>query len=204
MNTRRSVVFVLCAVVILIAVRAGFARPTPPPDNAYPYAADDARILAEIHDHSEAMANLEYLSDSIGARMSGTPGLKRANEWTKQKFTEYGLTNVHLEPWTVARPWTRGTARARIVAPAEHPLVIASAAWSPGTPGAISGPVVYFDAKEKKDFEKFRGKLKGAILIYSEPMSLSPPPPADNFRAFTRPMQKPPARIGELPEGDPY
>jgi carboxypeptidase Q len=204
MNTRRSVALVLCAVLILIAVRAGFARPAPAPDNAYPYAADDARILAEIQNNSEAMANLEYLSDSIGARMSGSPGLKRANEWTKQRFSEYGLSNAHLEPWTVARPWTRGTARARITAPAEHPLTIASAAWSPGTPGTVSGQVVYFDAKEKKDFEKFRGKLKGAIVISQEPMSLSPPPPVDNFRAFTRPMQKPPARIGELPEGDPY
>ena len=204
MNTRRRVAFVLSAVLILIAGRAGFASPSPGPDNSYPYAADDARILAEIQNNSEAMANLEYLSDSIGARLSGAPGLKRANEWTKQKFTEYGLTNVHLEPWTVQRTWTRGTANARIIAPAEHPLVIAAAAWSPSTPGAVHGPVVYFDAKEKKDYEKFRGKLKGAIVIYQEPAVLSPPMPVDNTRAFTRPMQKPPARIGELPEGDPY
>jgi Zn-dependent M28 family amino/carboxypeptidase len=204
MSTRRSVTFVLCAALILVAVCAGFAGPSPAPDNPYTYASDDARILAEIQNNSEAMANLEYLSDSIGARLSGTAGLKRANDWTKQKFTEYGLTNVHLEPWTVARPWTRGTARARITAPAEHSLTIASAAWSPGTPGTVHGAVVYFDAKEKKDFAKFHGKLKGAIVIYQEPASLSPPQPVDPYRAFTRPMQKPPARIGELPEGDPY
>jgi carboxypeptidase Q len=204
MSTRRSVTFVLCAALILVAVCAGFARPSPAPDNPYTYASDDARILAEIQNNSEAMANLEYLSDSIGARLSGTAGLKRANDWTKQKFTEYGLTNVHLEPWTVARPWTRGTARARITAPAEHSLTIASAAWSPGTPGTVHGAVVYFDAKGKKDFAKFHGKLKGAIVIYQEPASLSPPQPVDPYRAFTRPMQKPPARIGELPEGDPY
>src|ERR1700733_12749885 len=206
MNTRRSVAFLLSAALILIGVRVGLASPlpVPAPDTAYPYASDDARILAEIQNNSEAMANLEYLSDSIGARLSGTAGLKRANEWTKQKFTEYGRTNVHLEPWTVARPWTRGTARARITAPAEHPLVIASAAWAPGTPGVVHGQVVYFDAKEKKDFEKFRGKLKGAIVIYQEPTSLSPPQPVDPYRSFTRPMQRPPARIGELPVGDPY
>lgn len=204
MSTRRGFAFVLSAVLTLIAVRAGFARPSPAPDGTYAYASDDARILAEIQNNSEAMANLEYLSDSIGARLSGTAGLKRANDWTKQKFTEYGLTNVHLEPWTVARPWTRGTAHARITAPAEHSLTIASAAWSPGTPGAVHGTVVYFDAKDKKDFAKFHGKLKGAIVIYQEPASLSPPQPVDPYRAFTRPMQKPPARIGELPEGDPY
>src|SRR5882757_1024748 len=136
MNSRRGVAFVLTVVFILIAVRAGFARPAPAADETYTYASDDARILAEIQNNSEAMANLEYLSDSIGPRMSGTSGLKRANEWTKQKFAEYGLPNAHLEPWIVARPWTRGTARARILAPTEHPLTIASAAWSPGTPGA--------------------------------------------------------------------
>src|ERR1700759_3933496 len=194
MNTRRGVAFVLIAVLILIAVGVGFARASgdPAADNPYPYAGDDARILAEIQNNSETMANLEYLSDSIGARLTGTDGLKRANDWTKQKFAEYGLTNVHLEPWKVERTWARGTARARITAPTEHPLTIASAAWSPGTPGAVHGPVVYFYAKEKKDFEKYRGKLKGAILIYQEPTSLSPQPPIDPYRAFTRPMQKPP------------
>ena len=206
MNTRRSVAFALSAVLILIAVRAGFAKASADPaaDNPYPYAGDDARILTEIQNNSEAMANLEYLSDSIGARLTGTDGLKRANDWTKQKFTEYGLTNVHLEPWKVERTWARGSAHARILAPAEHPLTIVSAAWSPGTPGAVRGPVVYFDAKEKKDFEKYRGKLKGAILIYTEPTSLSPQQPVDPYRAFTRPMQKPPARIGEATENDPY
>ena len=130
MNTRRSVAFVLSAVLILVAVRAGFARGSADPagDNPYPYASDDAKILAEIQNNSEAMANLEYLSDSIGARLTGADGLKRANDWTKQKFAEYGLTNAHLESWTVQRTWARGTARARITAPAEHPLTIASAA----------------------------------------------------------------------------
>jgi carboxypeptidase Q len=204
MNSRRAIIFVLCSALILIGVRAAFAHPSAEPDEKSAFAADDARILAEIQNNSEAMTNLEYLSDSIGARLTGTAGLKRANDWTRQKFAEYGLTNAHLEPWTVAKPWTRGTASARITAPSEHPLSIASAAWSPGTPGAVHGLVVYFDAKEKKDFEKFRGKLKGAILIYQEPANLSPQQPLDHYRAFTRPMQQPPARVGEPPLADPY
>jgi len=205
MNSRRAVIFVLCGTLIFIGVRAGFAHPsTEPSDEKSVFAADDARILSEIQNNSEAMANLEYLSDSIGARLTGTAGLKRANEWTRQKFAEYGLTNAHLEPWTVGKSWTRGTATARITAPAEHPLTIASAAWSPGTSGAVRGPVVYFDAKEKRDFEKFRGKLKGAVVIYQEPANLSPPILLDHYRAFTRPMQRPPARMGEPPVADPY
>src|SRR6202011_5983043 len=96
MNSRRVGVLVLGGVVALMSSRAGLARPSP--DEKSPFAAMDARILGEIRDNSEAMANLEYLSDSIGARLTGTPQLKQANDWTKKKFAEYGLTNVHLEP----------------------------------------------------------------------------------------------------------
>ena len=161
-------------------------------------------ILGEIREHSEVMANLEYLSDSIGQRLTGSPQLKQANEWTRDMFQKYGLTNAHLEPWTIARSWTRGAARARIVSPAEHPLTIAAAGWSPSTPGAVQGPVVYFDAKKKEEFAKFHGKLKGAIVIYQEPTSLSPPKPAVSNAEAVGPMQQPPARIGEPPIPDPY
>jgi carboxypeptidase Q len=119
-------------------------------------AAADAQILAQIREHSELMPNLEYLSDNIGPRLTGSAQLKQANDWTADLFRKYGLSNVHLEPWTIAHSWTRGTASARIIAPAEHPLTIASAGWSPSTLGIVRGPVVYVDAKKKEELEKFR------------------------------------------------
>jgi carboxypeptidase Q len=91
-----------------------------------PEAQTDARILAEIHDHNEIMTNLEYLSDVIGQRLTGSENLKKANDWTREKFAGYGLANAHLESWTIAHGWTRGTSRGRIVSPTEHPLTIAS------------------------------------------------------------------------------
>ncbi len=176
MNLRRVVPSVFAAVLVLAAVRTGSARTAE--EEASAVASADAQILGEIRDHSQAVDNLEYLSDEIGPRLTGSPQLKQANDWTAAKFREYGLTNVKLEPWTIARSWSRGTARARIVSPTEHSLTIASAGWSPGTNGMVRGPVVYFDAKTKEDFEKFRGKLKGAIVIYQEPESLSPMQPS--------------------------
>src|SRR5258707_1912555 len=201
MSLRRFSVFVCGVVLVLVAVR-GLAKP--PADEKSPFAAADAQILSEIREHSEAAANLEYLSDSIGARLTGSPQLKQANDWTRDMFAKYGAVNAHLEGWTIEHSWTRGKASARIVSPTEHALTIASAGWSPSTPGAIAGPVVYFDAKEKKDFAKFHGKLKGAIVIYQEPASLSPPKPEDPHAPMSRPMQQPPPRIGEAPLEDPY
>ncbi len=202
MNLRRIGVFVLSGIAAVISVRGGLV--TAGGDEKSALTAPDGQILTEIREHSELMVNLEYLSDTIGPRLTGSPQLKQANEWTRDMFAKYGLTSAHLEPWTMERSWTRGRASARIVSPTEHPLTIASAGWSPSTPGAITGPVVYFDAKEKKDFDKFHGKLKGAIVIYQEAASLSPPKPDDPHAQMSRPMQQPPPRIGEPPVEDPY
>lgn len=200
MNLRRVIAF---AFVLLLAMGALHAMAHAAGDSN-DYAAADAQILNEIHEHSEAMENLEHLSDAIGARLTGSPQLKQANEWTADMFRKYGLTNVHLEPWTIAHSWTRGTAHARIVKPAEHPLTVAAAGWSPGTAGVLHAPVVYFDAKKKEDFEKFHGKLKGAVVIYQEPASLSPPKPEDLRSEYVRPMQAPPPMKGEPPAPSPY
>src|SRR5229473_2725233 len=202
MNSRRVAMPVCVAVLVLAGVRGASSKPAPDDTNAFDAA--DAQILNEIHDHSQAMDNLEYLSDEIGPRLTGSPQLKQANEWTAAKFREYGLTNVKLEPWSIARSWMRGTARARIVSPAVHPLTIASAGWSPGTSGVVHGPVVYFDAKTKEDFEKFRGKLKGAIVIYQEPASLSLPKPENPNAELIRPMQTPSPVKGQPQAPSPF
>ena len=59
----------------------------------------------------------------IGPRLTGSPGLAKANHWTRDKFRQYGLANAHLEPWMIERSWTRGEAKGRIVVPVEqrHP-----------------------------------------------------------------------------------
>src|SRR6202521_815876 len=200
MNLRQVIAF---AFALLLAM-GGFHTMANSAGDPNDYAAADAQILKEIHEHSEAMENLEHLADAIGARLTGSPQLKQANDWTAEMFRKYGLTNVHLEPWTIAHSWTRGTAHARIVKPAEHPLTIAAAGWSPGTAGVLHASVVYFDAKKKEEFEKFRGKLKGAVVIYQEPTSLSPPKPEDSRSEYVRAMQAPPPMKGEPPAPSPY
>src|ERR1700738_4821604 len=202
MSLRRLRGIVCGGLLALVTVRGGLANPAG--DEQSPFAAADVQILSEIREHSEAAANLEYLSDSIGARLTGSPQLKQANDWARDMLAKYGATNAHLEGWTIEHSWTRGKASARIVSPTEHALTIAAAGWSPSTPGAITGPMVYFDAKEKKDFAKFHGKLKGAIVIYQEPTLLSPLKPDDPRAQMSRPMQHPPPRFGEPPLEDPY
>ena len=104
-----------------------------------PVSEADDKIIAEIRDHNEIMGNLEYLSDMIGARLTGTENLKKANDWTRQKFADYGVANPHLESWTLAHTWTRLSATGQIVSPSVHTLTIASYAWAPSTNGMVRG-----------------------------------------------------------------
>src|ERR1700674_3612041 len=201
MKTRRIALLAVVVIFVLAAERGGRAGLTA--DEANPNSAADTKILSEIREHSEVMQNLEYLSDNIGARLTGSPQLKQASEWTREMFQKYGLTNAHLEPWTISHGWTRETARASILSPAAHPLTIAAAGWSPSTPGVVRGTVVYFDAKKKEDFAKFHGKLKGVIVIYQEPQSLSPPR-RNAPSPVQRPMQAPPPAYGEPPAPSPF
>src|SRR5215470_216710 len=205
MNSRRVALCLSVGAMVIGLGVAGEERPVrADADEKNAFAEADARILGEIKDHSELMENLEHLSDSIGPRLTGSPQLKLANDWTAEMFKKYGLTNVHLEPYTIAHSWTRGTAHARILSPAEHPLTIAAAGWSPSTPGTVRGPVVFVQAEKKEDFEKYRGKLKGAIVISSEPPSLSPPKPEDPYDELLRPMQAPPPMKGEPAAPAPF
>src|SRR5215470_10449567 len=145
MNSRRVALCLSVGAMVIGLGVAGEERPVrADADEKNAFAEADARILGEIKDHSELMENLEHLSDAIGPRLTGSPQLKQANDWTAEMFKKYGLTNVHLEPYTIAHSWTRGKAAARIIAPTEHPLTIASAAWAPNTKGKMHGPVVFF------------------------------------------------------------
>lgn len=202
MKMSRRLQVVVLVLLTLVAAKVWTASAATEEGNSV--ATTDAQIIAEIRDHSELMDNLEYLSDRIGPRLTGSPQLKQASDWTVEMFKKYGLTNVHLEAYSIPHAWLRGTAKARMIAPAAHPLTIASAAWSPNTKGTVHGPVVYFDAKKQEDFAKFVGKLKGAIVITSEPRHLSPPEPIDQNAEVYHPMEEPPPRVGQPGLPDPY
>lgn len=133
----------------------------------------DQKIIENVKEHSEVMQNLEYLSDMIGPRLTGSERLKRANEWTRQRFAEYGAENARLENYPFGRPWTRGGATGRIVEPNGLPLTVAALGWTPGTDGPVTGELVYVEAKTLEDLEQYRGKLRGKFIITAPPADLN-------------------------------
>ena len=132
------------------------------------------RIKDEGLNRSQLMATLSYLTDVIGPRLTGSPNLKRANEWTCQTLTKWGLANAHLEAWgPFGKGWTLKRFSAQVIEPQCIPLIAFPKAWSPSTDGALAAQVVYFDAKTEADFAKFKGKVKGAIVLTGPPREVS-------------------------------
>src|SRR5437764_424471 len=70
----------------------------------------DTQIISEIRDGNQLMSNLEYLSDIIGPRLTGSGQQIAASKWAEQLFRNYGLTNVHQEKWAIKHSWQRETA----------------------------------------------------------------------------------------------
>jgi len=141
-----------------------------PPPGQTPPAKDPNDPLERIKDEgmnrSQVMDTLSYLSDVIGPRLTASPGMKRANDWTREKLASWGLQNAHLESWgPFGRGWSLKSFSAQITEPLDIPLIAYPKAWSPATNGAITGEVVYLDAKTEADLEKYKGKLKGAIIL---------------------------------------
>jgi dipeptidyl aminopeptidase/acylaminoacyl peptidase len=148
---------------------------TTPADREAEAVALDRKVLAEVKDHAEVMANLTYLCDTIGPRLTGSKNLQRANEWAAEKMKSYGLTNVHQEAWTLPEGWERGPASARIVEPDTGiRLNLASYAWMPGTKGKVEGDVVVLSGTTAKDLEAYKGKLKNAIILTQPPARIMP------------------------------
>jgi len=148
-------------------------------DNSASSSTNDAiaQIIEEGMNHSQVMTNLSYLTDVIGPRLTGSPNLKRANEWTRDRLACWGLTNAHLEAWgPFGRGWTLQKFSAQLVEPQAINLIAYPNAWSPGLKQPLAARVVYFDARTNTDLKKFEGKLKGAIVLAGPMREASAPP----------------------------
>lgn len=133
------------------------------------------KIRDEGMNRSQVMQTLSYLTDVIGPRLTGSPNMKRANEWTRDKMKEWGMQNAGLESWgPFGRGWSLRRFTATIVEPQYTPVIGYPSAWSPSTKGAVTGEVVHLSAKTPEDLAKYKGQLAGKIVLVSNERPLKP------------------------------
>ncbi len=127
------------------------------------------RIIDEGTNHSQVMVTAQHLTDVIGPRMTNSPAMRRAEDWTAGKFREWGLKNVHKEGFEFGRGWSIERASVRMVTPRPLALTAIPIAWTPATKGAVTAPVIVAPMKRERDFDQWRGKLNGKIVMVTLP-----------------------------------
>ncbi len=124
---------------------------------------------------SKVSDTIRYLTDNIGGRLTNSPSQRRANLWTKEQFDRWGLKNSKIQSWgKFGRSWEIKRFSINVVAPEYIALRAYPKAWSPATNGIVSGKLVYIQANELADLQKYKGKLKGAIILLDNGMDVTP------------------------------
>ena len=172
------------------------AKDAPPPAATDPYAevqpatetldlAMYQRIRDEGLNHSHVMDFATALMDGIGPRLTGSPNLAKANAWTRDTLTKIGLENARLEDWgEFGLGWQQLNTWARMTTPDTAILIVQATPWSPSTPGPVTGDVVFVNIQTEKDFDQYKGKLEGKVVLYG-PMREVPPVDKPLFERYT-------------------
>ncbi len=148
------------------------------------------RLRDEEFRHGKVMDIMSDLTDNIGPRLTGSPNMKKANEWTRDQLAQWGLLNAHVEPWgEFGRGWAYQLCEVRMTAPDFVQFLALPNAWTPGTNGAVAGQPIHVVANTMEDLDKYRGKLGGKIVLLGDIRVPDPeihkPSPDDRFMPGT-------------------
>ena len=129
-----------------------------------------SRIRDEGFNRSHVMQYASALFDDIGERLTGSPAMTRANEWTRAQLAAMGCENAHLESWgEFGMAWTQEGAGLELVKPDPAVFLAQASPWSPATPGEVTAEVISVPGmKEESEFAQWKGKLKGKVILYGQ------------------------------------
>jgi hypothetical protein len=140
------------------------------------------RLAGEVLVNGRAMEYVRNLSDKFGGRLSGSAAYDRSAEWAAEQFRAAGIKDVRLEPFQLESTWTRGSARARMIAPLERPLHLESLGWAPSTPaGGVRGEIYLLTDLSRDFIKRETGKIKGRVVLLDLSALLK-----DGYAAFSR------------------
>jgi carboxypeptidase Q len=155
---------------VLLAAIAAFATDQSP--------AVDWDMVAKIREEglqrSQVMDIVGYMTDVLGARLTLSEGMKRAQLWAKEKMEKLGLENVVIEPFMdYGAAWDNEYFSLHMLEPEYQPMMGFPLAYTSGTKGKVTAPaVIAADIQTKKDLDRYRGKLKGAAVLATPPATL--------------------------------
>jgi carboxypeptidase Q len=124
-----------------------------------------ARIVEEGTTRSQVMEHVIRLADIYGPRLTGSPGIEQAGAWARQQLTAWGLSNVREERFDFGRGWSLERFSAHMIEPQIQPIIGMPKSWTHGTGGPVTADVVYAPILSEADFARYRGQLRGRIVL---------------------------------------
>ena len=170
----------------LLVALAGLAI-TPAGAPAQAFVTGDSilrRIWSVGMDSSHTFGLAQALLDSVGPRLTGTPGQKAANQWLLARYGEWGI-DAREESYGTWRGWRRGVTHVDLIQPRVRSLEAIMLAWSPGTPRGApveAGVVVLPDARSTAEFDAWLPQARGKFVMVS--MAQPTCRPDDNWREY--------------------
>ena len=132
-----------------------------------------AKIREEGFQRSQVMDIVGYMTDVLGARLTLSQDMKRAQIWAKEKMEKIGLSNIVIEPFMdYGVTWDNEYFSLHLIEPDYQPMMGFPLTHTPSTKGKISCPVIIADVQTKKELEKHRGKLQGAAVLWTPPAAI--------------------------------
>ncbi len=134
-----------------------------------------SRIRNEAFHDSKVMETMSSITDGIGPRLTNSPNMRKANAWTRDELTKFGLENAHTEKWgPFGDGWAYQKCEVRMTAPDYQQFIALPKAWTPGTNGPVAGKLRRVKLENQADLDANKGKLAGAILLIGEMRDVLP------------------------------
>jgi hypothetical protein len=137
-----------------------------------------ARIRDEGFHHSHIMEYASGLFDGVGPRLTGSPDFAKAEQWSLDQLRRMGASNAHAESWgEFGMGWQQIGTSVQMTAPGTATFLAQATPWSPATAGEATADVIAVPTlKEEKDFDAWKGKLSGKIILYGDAPKIHPDP----------------------------
>ncbi len=162
MKNRHSAMVPVVGVLLL----AGFAQ-TAAPEADWEMVA---RIREEGFQRSQLPDTLSYMTDVLGARLTVSPGMRRAQRWAIGEMERIGLTNIEIEPFMdYGISWSNDYVSLHLLEPDYQPMVGYPLSHTPGTNGKQRLQVVVADGRTEADLDALRGALGGKAVLWTPP-----------------------------------
>ncbi len=150
------------------------ATPTAAQDARWPVDLDAvAKIREEGLQRSQLPNTLSYMTDVLGARLTNSEDMGRAQEWALREMSRIGLTNTARVPFMdYGVSWDNEYVSLHMLEPDYSPLVGYPIAHTPGTDGRKRLGAIIADVRTRSDLERYQGKLRGMAVLSTPPAAI--------------------------------